>query len=96
MKTVYKTRGTCSSEIEVEVEDGIIKDVRFTGGCDGNLQGISRLVTGRSADEVSALLKGIKCGRKDTSCVDQLARALGSLESVFESDGAIKNESAGL
>ena len=76
LKTVYKTKGTCSSEILIEVEDGIIKEISFSGGCDGNLQAISRLVSGKNSDEVAALLEGIKCGRKDTSCADQLAKAL--------------------
>ena len=76
---IYKTKGTCSREIEVDVEDGIVKNVVFHGGCHGNLQGISRLVAGMSADRVIELLEGIKCGRKDTSCPDQLAKALRAL-----------------
>lgn len=76
MKTVYQTKGTCSRSIEVEVEDGYIKNVSFEGGCNGNLQGISRLVTGMSVNDVIKQLEGVKCGRKDTSCPDQLARAL--------------------
>lgn len=78
MKTVYKTKGTCSSAIELDVEDGIIKSVSFTDGCNGNLKAISRLVEGKRTDEVIALLEGLKCGRKDTSCGDQLAKALKS------------------
>jgi len=76
MKNVYKTEGTCSSEIEIEVIDGIIKNVSFAGGCEGNLQGIAVLVAGMSADEAAKRLEGIKCGNKDTSCPDQLAKAL--------------------
>ena len=79
MKTVYKPRGVCSSAIDIETEDGIVKSVRFTGGCDGNLQAISRLVAGMSADDVVKHFEGIKCGRKDTSCPDQLAKALKAL-----------------
>ena len=76
MKTVYRTRGTCSRFIEIEVEDGIVKDVAFNGGCNGNAQGISRLVTGMSIDDTIKRLEGIKCGNKNTSCPDQLAQAL--------------------
>ena len=76
MKTVYKTNGTCSQTIEIDVEDGIVKAAEFHGGCDGNLQGISRLVVGMSVDDVIAHFEGIKCGRKSTSCPDQLAIAL--------------------
>ena len=77
--SVYMTKGTCSREIDIEVEDGIIKSVLFHGGCDGNLKGISQLVAGMKADDVISLFEGIKCGRKDTSCPDQLAIALKSM-----------------
>jgi len=69
-------QGVCSRNIKIEVEDNIIKEVSFKGGCNGNLQGISSLVKGRKVDEVIPLLKGIKCGFKNTSCPDQLAKAL--------------------
>ncbi len=72
----YQTKGTCSSAIDIEVEDGIIKSVKFTGGCNGNLQGISSLVEGMKAEDAIARLKGIRCGFKNTSCPDQLAQAL--------------------
>lgn len=73
----YKTHGTCSSEIDIVLtEDDIIKSVKYTGGCNGNLQGISRLVTGKKASDVITELEGIKCGYKPTSCPDQLAKAL--------------------
>ena len=72
----YKTRGTCSRQIDFELEDGIVKNVSFFGGCNGNLKGIGALVEGRPAEEVIALLKGMKCGFKPTSCPDQLAQAL--------------------
>lgn len=75
----YKTTGTCSSSIDVEVENGIITSVNFTGGCNGNLQGISRLVEGMKMDEAIHKLKGIQCGFKSTSCPDQLAHALESM-----------------
>ena len=72
----YKTRGTCSRQIDFEIENGIVKNVSFFGGCNGNLKGIGALVEGRPAEEVIALLKGMKCGFKPTSCPDQLAQAL--------------------
>ena len=76
MEYTYKTYGTCSTKIEFEIEDGVVKNVRFTNGCNGNLKAISALVEGRKKEEVIRILKGIKCGFKDTSCGDQLARAL--------------------
>ncbi len=76
MEYKYTTRGTCSREIKFSLEDGIVKNVSFFGGCNGNLQGISRLVEGREATEVIETLKGVKCGFKNTSCPDQLAVAL--------------------
>lgn len=76
-KTVdYKTHGTCSRMIHVEIEDGIVRDVKFTGGCNGNTQGVAKLVVGRKADEVVSLLKGTDCGGRGTSCPDQLAKAI--------------------
>ncbi len=77
----YKTKGTCSSMINFEVNDGIVEAVSFTGGCNGNLQGISSLVCGMKIDDVISKLKGIKCGFKDTSCPDQLAKALEAYKS---------------
>ncbi len=73
---VYQPKGVCSKAIDVEVEDGIIKSVQFTGGCNGNTQGISKLVVGMKAEEAISRLRGIKCGFKNTSCPDQLACAL--------------------
>lgn len=72
----YKTRGVCSSKILFDVEDNIVSNVRFIGGCNGNGQGISRLAEGMPVDEVIDRLKGVKCGMKSTSCPDQLATAL--------------------
>lgn len=72
----YKTKGTCSREILFDIEDGIIKEVQFVGGCMGNTTGISALVKNRPVDEVISLLKGIDCGGRGTSCPDQLANAL--------------------
>lgn len=76
MKYTYKTKGTCSREIEFELENGIIKNVSFQGGCNGNLKGVSALVEGQKAEDVISRLEGIKCGFKSTSCPDQLATAL--------------------
>ena len=72
----YKTHGTCSTRIDLEVEDGILKDVAYEGGCNGNLQGICRLVKGMPVKDVIAKLEGVRCGMKTTSCPDQLCRAL--------------------
>lgn len=72
----YQTHGTCSRKITLEIEDGIIKNVSFLGGCNGNLQGICRLVTGKNAAEVRDLLAGVNCGGKGTSCPDQLSKAI--------------------
>lgn len=72
----YRPQGVCSNAIDIEIEDGVIKFVEFTGGCNGNLQGIASLVTGMKAEDAIRKLKGIKCGFKNTSCPDQLACAL--------------------
>lgn len=77
MKYTYYTQGTCSSQIDLEVdEQGVINDVQFYGGCHGNLQGISILVRGMKAADAITKLQGIRCGYKNTSCPDQLATAL--------------------
>lgn len=76
MKYSYKTKGTCSSAISLELEDGIICSVEFQGGCNGNLQGIAALVKGMKAEEAMEKLRGIRCGFKSTSCPDQLSIAL--------------------
>ena len=73
---VFKTFGTCSREINFDVVDGKLTNVSFLGGCNGNLQGISKLVEGMDIDEVIARVEGIKCGARQTSCPDQLAQAL--------------------
>ena len=76
-KVTYKTQGTCSQLIEVELDaDDVVQNVVFIGGCNGNLQGISSLVRGMKASEVIGRLNGIRCGYKNTSCPDQLCRAL--------------------
>ena len=80
-KTIhYTTNGVCSVFIDIVVEDGIVEDVYFEGGCNGNLQGISLLIKGMKVDEVIARLEGIHCGSKMTSCPDQLTKALRQLK----------------
>lgn len=76
MEYKYRTRGTCASEITFELEDGVVKNVAFRGGCNGNLKAISKLVEGKNAEEIAALLEGNTCGFKNTSCADQLSIAL--------------------
>ena len=76
MKLPYRPRGTCSVQMDVEVQDGIVTNVEVLGGCSGNLQGISKLVVGMPAREVVEKLRGIRCGMKPTSCPDQLSKAL--------------------
>ena len=80
MKFEYRPAGVCSRCIYLDVEGGIVKDVEFVGGCNGNLKGISALVKGLSCDEVKEKLSGIRCGLKPTSCPDQLALALESMK----------------
>ena len=80
MKLTYKTQGTCSSHIELEVEEGVIQQVFFWGGCNGNLQGISRLVKGMKVEEAIAKLEGIRWGNRVTSCPDQLCKALREIQ----------------
>ena len=76
----YKTQGTCSQYIDLDVdENGVIQQVHFTGGCNGNLQGICSLVRGMHVDKVKEKLQGIRCGYKPTSCPDQLTRAIDEL-----------------
>jgi len=76
MKYEYRPQGVCSRVIYLDVEDGIVNDVEFVGGCNGNLQGIAALVKGMKVDEVIEKIQGIKCGFKKTSCPDQLSQAL--------------------
>jgi len=76
MQFEYRTKGTCSQRIIFEIEDNILKNVQFIGGCNGNLKGISSLVEGMDVNDVIAKVEGISCGFKSTSCPDQLAKAL--------------------
>ncbi len=82
MVFTYRTSGVCSRSIEIDIdEDDIVRSVRFEGGCSGNTQGVGRLVVGMKADEVIRRLESIRCGFKNTSCPDQLAKALKEYES---------------
>ncbi len=76
MESEYKTKGTCSQRILFRIEDGKVFDVKFLGGCSGNLQGIGKLVEGMDVQDVIDRIDGIRCGFKQTSCPDQLAKAL--------------------
>lgn len=78
MKTVYETKGTCSRAIMIDYDEqtGIVNEIQFVGGCNGNTKGIASLVKGMKADDVIARLEGVTCGMKPTSCPDQLAQAL--------------------
>ncbi len=72
----YKTHGVCSSKILFDLEDGVVNNIRFIGGCSGNTQGVAALANGKPAEEVITILQGIRCGFKQSSCPDQLAQAL--------------------
>ncbi len=75
-KFTYTTKGVCSRQIELEINDNIVTEAKFIGGCSGNTQGVSALVKGMKVDEAISRLEGIRCGMKSTSCPDQLAQAL--------------------
>lgn len=81
MKLSYKTNGVCSRTITADIENGKVYNLRFEGGCNGNTKGISALVEGMTVEEVISRLEGIRCGFKGTSCPDQLAQALKSIQS---------------
>ena len=76
MKYEYNTKGVCAKRIAFDIEDGVITNVEFNGGCNGNLKAISKLVEGKTANEINELLAGNTCGFKSTSCADQLAIAV--------------------
>ena len=83
MHITYRPKGVCSQLMEIDVEDGIIEKVVVKGGCSGNLQGISSLLVGMKAEDAIARMEGIRCGFKDTSCPDQLAKAV---EEAYENE----------
>ncbi len=72
----YKTQDTCSTEISFDLNDGIVSNIQFTGGCNGNLKALSKVLDGLPAEQITSNLSGITCGRRPTSCGDQLARAI--------------------
>ena len=76
MTHTYRTKGVCSMQIQFDLEDGIVRNVQFVGGCNGNTQGVAKLAEGRKATELVEILEGIRCGFKSTSCPDQLAKAI--------------------
>ncbi len=76
MKYSYKTKGTCSQQIDFDINDDVITNVRFYGGCNGNLKAISKLIEGLTADQIAEKFAGIQCGFRNTSCADQLAKAV--------------------
>ena len=76
MKITYRPKGVCSKLMDIEIEDGKIESVKVTGGCSGNLQGISSLLKGMDVDDAISRMEGIRCGVKATSCPDQIAQAL--------------------
>ena len=76
MKIEFQPQGVCARQIIIDIENDIVNDVKFIGGCSGNTQGVARLVEGMSKEEAIARLEGIRCGAKSTSCPDQLAKAL--------------------
>jgi len=77
---IYKTQGVCCKEIHFEIENGIIKELEFLNGCDGNLKGIAKLAKGRKPQEIIEAIRGIECKGRKTSCPDQLAAALSSIQ----------------
>ncbi len=76
MKYTYKTKGTCSQQIDLEINDDVVTNVKFYGGCNGNLKAIPILVNGLTSEQIAEKCSGIQCGFKNTSCADQLARAV--------------------
>ena len=76
MEYTYKTKGTCSTQITFDIEDDVITNVQYTGGCNGNLKAVRSLVDGMTVEQIEKKLGGIKCGFKNTSCGDQLAKAV--------------------
>ena len=91
MKFTYKTKGTCSSQISFDItQNGVIENVLFQGGCNGNLKAISKLVNGKNSREISDILRGNTCGMKNTSCADQLSRAIDAALAEIDSKSEVK------
>ena len=89
MKYTYKTKGTCSSQIQFDIDGNVITNVKFTGGCNGNLKAISKLVDGCTVEEIEKKCSGIQCGMKSTSCADQLSKAV---REAFEAERTEQQE----
>lgn len=88
MTYTFKTHGTCSSQIQLELEGNVVKQIRFVRGCNGNTQGIAKLAEGMTVEEIKEKLAGIRCDGKPTSCPDQLARAVQEAYNAARSSGA--------
>ncbi len=88
MHYAYKTENTCSTLIEMDVENGVISNVKFTGGCNGNLKAIPILIDGMKAEDIAAKLSGVTCGRRPTSCGDQLSKAVLAAAAAEKNCGA--------
>lgn len=88
MEYIYQTKGTCSSQIRMDIEGDVITNVRFTGGCNGNLKAVSSLVDGMTVAQIKKKCGGIQCGMKGTSCADQLSRAV---QAAYEAECAAAN-----
>lgn len=89
MEYIYKTKGTCSTQIRLNIEGDVVTDVSFTGGCNGNLKAIPALVDGLTVDEIEKKLSGITCGFKQTSCGDQLAKACREAYEAQKAEGRL-------
>lgn len=87
MKTTYYPKGVCSKQYDIEIEDGVIKDIAITGGCNGNLKGVAALLRGRKAEEIIPVIRGTTCGVRPTSCPDQISYAL---EEALKEEQAVK------
>lgn len=85
MQFEYKTHGTCSTKISFDINGDVVTNVRFTGGCPGNLKAIPILVEGMTVEEIEQKLSGVKCGFKSTSCADQLANAVRTAKTEYDS-----------
>ena len=93
MHYIHKNKGTCSSSIQFDLEDGIVHNIKFKSGCDGILKGIALLAEGRDAREVAQLITGVRCGSRSTSCPDQLAHAiLDALRNEEEASGEVDTD----
>ena len=84
MRFQFKTQNTCSQMIYFDLEDNVVSNIEFFGGCNGNLKAVSKLVAGKTGEEIEELLSGITCGPRPTSCADQLAQAVRAAKNHIE------------